>query len=119
MSVLRFKYCYTFGEKSVVSRSLRLLNSLVLRATPFAAGSLWENKCLHFGTPGNHFGTSGAPWGAILTPREYLALAFSGSLWVYGDGYFGIGMYPWLHFCCSDSELSYKNVVVSGPTRAR
>ena len=38
----------------------------------------------HFGTPfshpgstsGNDFGTSGAPWGAILAPREHLGMPF-------------------------------------------
>ena len=34
--------------------------------------AIWGAWCLHFDIPGNHFGTSGAPWGAILAPRDHL-----------------------------------------------
>ena len=44
----------------------------VLTATPSAASPFWLLElpfggagCLHFDILGNHFGTSGAPWGAI------------------------------------------------------
>ena len=32
----------------------------------------WEDRCLHFDTPGDHFGTSGAPLEAMSTPRDHL-----------------------------------------------
>ena len=35
-----------------------------------AKAVIWEARCLHFGTLGDYFGTSGAPWGTILAPRD-------------------------------------------------
>ena len=33
--------------------------------------AIWEAWCLHFNIMGDHSGTSGAPWGAILAPRDH------------------------------------------------
>ena len=30
--------------------------------------AIWRAWCLHFGILGDHFGTSGTPWEAILAP---------------------------------------------------
>ena len=38
-------------------------------------------RCLHFDILGDHFGISGAPWGAILTPRDH-----AGGPWEQQDG---------------------------------
>ena len=51
--------------------SLCLAAAFILRATPSAAGPFWQGAwCLHFDILGDHFGTSGASWGAILAPWE-------------------------------------------------
>ena len=34
--------------------------------------AIWGAWCLDFDILGNHFGTSGTPWGAILAPRDHL-----------------------------------------------
>ena len=53
-----------------------------LRATTSAAGPFWE-PCWHLGSAlGGHFGISGAPWEAILAPRDH-----TGKRWDEQDGH--------------------------------
>ena len=54
------------------------MHLVILRATPSAAGSfwllgiaIWGAWCILFDILGAHFCTSGAPWGAILAPRNH------------------------------------------------
>ena len=61
----------------------------ILRATPSAASpfwllgvAIWGAWCFHFDITGCHFGTSGAPWGAILAPRDH-----PGGPWEQQDGH--------------------------------
>ena len=69
--------------QSMVSRSHHALlppcgvRRIVLRATPSAAGpfwllgvAIWGSRCLYFDILGNHFSTSGTPWGGMLAPRD-------------------------------------------------
>ena len=64
------------------------LFSCILTATPSAAGpswlcrvAIWGVRCFHFDILGDHFGISGALWGAILAPRDR-----SGGPWEQQDG---------------------------------
>ena len=57
---------------------MSLIFKVILGATPSAAGNfwllgiaIWGAWCLHFDILGDHFGTSGASWGAILAPRDH------------------------------------------------
>ena len=94
----------TNSEKEVEAiRVASLRNSenvkiYILGATPSAAGpfwllgiAIWEPRCFVFevlgaisasgSISGGYFGTSGAPWGAILAPRDH-----PGGPWEQQDG---------------------------------
>ena len=61
----------------------------ILRTTPSATSPFgllgvagWEARCLHFEVLGNHFRTSGTPWGTMLAYQHH-----AGGPWEQQDGF--------------------------------
>ena len=89
MDDIRKNRNYQSGAFGVSAKLKRISHQLNLRATPSAAGpfwllgiAIWGAWCLLFDILGVHFGTSGAPWEAILAPRDH-----PGGQWKQQDGF--------------------------------